>query len=115
MTTTEFTSLFQRDIKKVIDEILQFRQEENIWSVSGTISNSAGNLVLHLVGGLNYLIGGVLANTGYTRNRAAEFETKNVQKSLLISQLERLGSMVEISIQGLTAQQLEQPFPIFFD
>jgi len=106
---------YQRDIQRVIDEIGLFKDEANIWKIAGSIKNSAGNLALHLTGGLNYLIGTNLSNTGYVRNRDAEFTIKGVGKEQLIEQLQELKSMIDKTISSLTEEQLESCFPIFFD
>lgn len=106
---------YQRDIQRVIDEIGLFKDEANIWKIGGSIKNSAGNLALHLTGGLNYLIGTNLSNTGYVRNRDAEFTIKGVDKEQLIEQLKELNSMIDKTISSLTEEQLESSFPIFFD
>ena len=65
----EIANFYERDIRKLIDEINSFKNEENLWRTSGTIKNSAGNLALHIIGGLSYLIGATLSHTGYVRNR----------------------------------------------
>ena len=41
--------LFDRDLQKLRTEIEAYANEELIWKVSGEISNSAGNLCLHLM------------------------------------------------------------------
>ena len=46
-------SLFKRDLQKLRTEIESYKKEENIWVVDKEISNTAGNLCLHLVGNLN--------------------------------------------------------------
>ena len=86
-----------------------------IWKICGSIKNSAGNLALHLIGGLNYLIGTNLFHTGYVRNRDAEFTTKGIEKEQLIEQLKELNSMIGKTISSLTEEQLDSSFPIFFD
>ncbi|MCB9268954.1 MAG: hypothetical protein H6561_05230 [Lewinellaceae bacterium] len=60
---------YTRDLYKLIDEVKAFRDEVNLWKTAGSIRNTSGNLVLHLIGGSNYLFGTVLAHTGYVRDR----------------------------------------------
>ena len=115
MDKNDIHFFYQRDIQRVIDEIGLFKDEANIWKIGGSIKNSAGNLALHLTGGLNYLIGTNLSNTGYVRNRDAEFTIKGVDKEQLIEQLKELNSMIDKTISSLTEEQLESSFPIFFD
>ncbi|MGB5288816.1 MAG: hypothetical protein WBN42_10030, partial [Ignavibacteriaceae bacterium] len=60
--------LFKRDLEKLKSEISFFKDEENLWKISGDIKNSAGNLCLHLCGNLQHFIGAVLGNSDYIRN-----------------------------------------------
>jgi len=115
MDKNDIHFFYQRDIQRVIDEIALFKDEANIWKICGSTKNSAGNLALHLIGGLNYLIGTNLFHTGYVRNRDAEFTTKGIEKEQLIEQLKELNSMIGKAISSLTEEQLDSSFPIFFD
>ena len=115
MDKNDIHFFYQRDIQRVIDEIALFKDEANIWKICGSTKNSAGNLALHLIGGLNYLIGTNLFHTGYVRNRDAEFTTKGIEKEQLIAQLKELNSMIGKTISSLTEEQLDSSFPIFFD
>ena len=47
------------------------------WQKPFPFGNSFGHLVLHLTGNLNYYIGAQIANTGYLRDRAREFNDPN--------------------------------------
>jgi hypothetical protein len=44
------------------------------------VKNSSGNLALHIIGGVNYLIGTTLAQTEYIRDRDQEFIRKGVER-----------------------------------
>lgn len=115
MDKIEIANFYQRDIQKVIDEINLFNDDSNIWKTSGSTKNSSGNLVLHLVGGLNHLIGTTLANTNYVRNRNLEFEQKDIERVQLIEQLKELSFMIDKTINSISEEQLNNSFPIFFD
>jgi hypothetical protein len=115
MTINEITSLYERDISKLIEEINSFKEEGNIWKTCGTIKNSSGNLALHIIGGLNYLIGATLSNTGYIRNRDQEFTNKRIDRKLIVEQLQELIPVINKTVNLLTPEQMESPYPIFFD
>lgn len=115
MTNNEIAGLYERDIRKLIEEINAFNNEENLWKTCGTIKNSSGNLALHIIGGLNYLIGATLSNTGYVRNRDQEFIDKGIDRKLLVKQLEELIWMINNTLNQLTPEQMESPYPRFFD
>ena len=72
-------SLFDRDLNKLCTEIELYRNEENIWKIDKEISNSAGNLCLHLIGNINNFIGAQIGKTNYVRHRELEFSLKNIK------------------------------------
>lgn len=106
---------YVRDIRSLIDEINLFQREENLWRTAGSVSNSAGNLVLHIIGGTNHHIGATLGRTGYIRNRDEEFTKKGVPRAELVAGLEALSGMVSQTLNALTPEQMEAEFPAFFD
>jgi hypothetical protein len=87
MSNIEIAGLYERDIRKLIEEINLFESEQNLWETYGMIKNSSGNLALHIIGGLNYLIGATLSHTGYIRNRDQEFTVKGIKRKLIVKQL----------------------------
>ena len=108
-------NFYERDIRKVIEEVNLFKNEENLWKIHGSVKNSSGNLVLHIIGGLNHLIGATLAKTGYVRDRDQEFKRKGVARKDLVEQLEKLIPMINETVAALTQEQMESEYPIFFD
>lgn len=106
---------YERDLQKMIDELQLFDREENIWKTQGSITNTAGNLALHIIGGLNHYFGAILAKTGYERNRENEFSQKGVSRNELVSQIEILIPLVTQTIGSITPTALEADFPIPFD
>jgi hypothetical protein len=115
MLNNLLANFYERDIRKLIDEVNLFRNEEDLWRTTGSVKNSSGNLILHIVGGLNYLIGATLAGTGYVRDRDQEFIRKGVERKELVSELEKLIPMINDTLNGLTPEDMEAEYPIFFD
>jgi uncharacterized damage-inducible protein DinB len=105
------TSLFTRDLNKLKTEIELYRNEETIWKTDRNISNSAGNLCLHLVGNLNNYIGAILGNSGYVRNRELEFSLKDVPRTELIQQIENTIEIVNSSLERLSTEDLHKEYP----
>jgi uncharacterized damage-inducible protein DinB len=104
--------LYQRDLEKLKTEISSFKDEQNIWKISGDIKNSAGNLCLHLCGNLQHFIGAVLGNSGYIRNRDEEFSKKNVPLSDLVAELELTMKVVKDTLEKLNENDLQKNYPI---
>jgi hypothetical protein len=104
--------IFERDLKKLKLEIELYRDENKIWAVDRSISNSAGNLCLHLVGNLNTYIGKELGGTNYTRNMKLEFSQKNIPRADLITKVEATAIVVKNSLEKLSPCDLEKNYPI---
>jgi len=115
MLNTILAGFYERDLRQLIEEINLFEKEENLWKTGGSVKNSAGNLALHITGGLNFLIGTTLAHTSYVRNRDLEFTSKAVKRSDLVAGLEQLIPMITKTLQSLTPEEMEGEFPILFD
>ena len=80
--------LFARDLKRLRNEIELYNNEDNLWEIEKNITNSAGNLCLHLIGNLNTYIGIEIGETDYIRNRELEFSLKNIPKADLLKNID---------------------------
>jgi len=103
-------TLFKRDLNQLAVEIEAYKDEKNIWIVHKEVSNSAGNLCLHLVGNLNTFIGAEFGNTGYIRQRELEFSLKDVPKSELIRQVKDVSVVVENALNQLNSDDLQKEY-----
>lgn len=104
--------LFERDLNKLIAEIGQYKDEDDLWKVSAGISNAAGNLCLHLVGNLNHFIGATLGNTGYVRHRDDEFSLKNIPRMDLVTNIKNCTLIIKSVLNKLPEIELEYDFPL---
>jgi len=112
MLNRVLANFYERDIRKLIEDLNSFRNEENLWRTQGSVKNSSGNLALHVIGGTNYLIGATLAQTGYVRNRDLEFIRKDVERRELVAQLEQLIPMINKTLNTIN---MEAEYPLIFD
>ena len=115
MTVEILRTLFNRDLNKLKLEIDSYRDESKIWHIEKSISNSGGNLCLHLIGNLNTYVGAQIGGTSYIRNRELEFSDKYVPKSTLLSQIDATIAVVNNSLDQLSDDDLKQehPFLVF--
>lgn len=105
-------SLFDRDLTKLKLEIESYQNEPQIWAIDKNISNSAGNLCLHLIGNINTYIGGEIGKTGYIRNRELEFSLKDIPKAELIQKIEDTILVVQKAFDTLTPSDLDAIYPL---
>ena len=112
MLTKTLKSLFTRDLTKLKLEIESYQDESKIWVIDKNISNSAGNLCLHLIGNINNFIGAEIGKTGYIRNRELEFSLKNVPRTELIMKIEDTIVVVNNALDSLTEADLQSIYPL---
>ena len=112
MVKDTIAELFERDLQKLRTEINLYKDEDNLWVIQQDISNSAGNLCLHLLGNLNHFIGATLGNTGYVRHRDDEFSLKNIPRQDLIINIDNCILVLNNIFSKLTDAGLEKDFPL---
>ncbi len=111
MVTQHLIPLFERDLNKLKEEINLYSGDEAIWKVREGIINCGGNLCLHLVGNLQHFIGAVLGNSGYVRNREAEFKLRNIPRHKLVEEIDSTRSIVIDTLEQLTRNDLQKEYP----
>lgn len=104
--------LFLRDLATLRDEISAYEDEESLWLTGGSISNSAGNLALHIAGNLQHFVGAVLGGNGYVRNREQEFAARGVPRGTIIAEIDAAAEAIRSVIPTLSAGDFERPYPI---
>ena len=110
-TAHELAALFRRDLTRLIQEIEAFPGEDALWKTVPGITNSAGNLALHLEGNLREFVGRQLGQRTYSRKRDLEFSSTGVSRAELGSRLAGLKQVIPDVIAGLSAQQLNMDYP----
>ena len=103
--------ILDRDLHKLSDEISSYGDEILIWKTADGISNSAGNLCLHLCGNLQHFIGSILGKSGYIRNRDAEFSQKHLSRAKLLSEIGKTKKVVRDTLENLDQEILKKDFP----
>ena len=112
MITEVLNAIFKRELLKLKTEIESYHQESNLWRIEKSIANSGGNLCLHLIGNLNTYIGAILGQTGYVRNRDAEFTLKNIPREELIKKIESVIRVIDQVLPTITQEQLDKEYPM---
>lgn len=108
---TDLLVLFHRDLRCFIRELESFPDDATLWRTVPGISNSAGNLALHVAGNLRHFVGAVLGGTAYRRNREAEFAQREGSRAEVIAALEAALREVEAGLEVMTATTLHALYP----
>ncbi len=112
MITEVLNAIFRRELMKLKTEIESYHQESNLWRIEKSIANSGGNLCLHLIGNLNTYIGATLGQSGYVRNRDAEFTLKNLPREELLKKIEATVHVIDKVLPTITQEQLDKEYPM---
>ena len=112
MLTNHLIVLYDRELKKLIEELKAYPDQSKMWIIDKDINNSAGNLALHLIGNLRHFIGAILGNSGFVRKRDLEFSDKDVPRKNLIKDIEETRKIVKEVLQELTEDDLLAVYPV---
>ena len=110
MITESLIKLFTRDLNALKQEVSSYKKEDNLWLLDKDVTNTAGNLCLHLVGNLKTFIGASLGSTGYVRQRDLEFSQKNIPRTVLLQQVDETITIVTSTLKTLTAADLQKEY-----
>ncbi|MCF6214271.1 MAG: DinB family protein [Flavobacteriaceae bacterium] len=104
--------LFDLRLSKLSQELTLYADEKLLWKTPKSISNSGGNLCLHLIGNLNHFIGAVLGETDFKRNRSEEFVLKHIPVKELQLQIEATKRVVATALNNLSEEDFKDVYPI---
>jgi hypothetical protein len=95
MNAEWFGNIIVRELRGLGRELEAYPDERDIWQQVPGLPNTAGTLTLHLCGNLQHFVGAVLGQTGYVRNRDAEFARRDVSRADLMAEIQAAIGAVE--------------------
>lgn len=110
--TSSLITLFERDLNKLIEELRSYQNESSLWLIEEGISNSGGNLALHICGNLQHFVGAILGNTGYIRERDLEFTQKNIPLSNLVEEIQKTSDVIKNTLGKLDVSETMANYPV---
>jgi hypothetical protein len=110
-TIDDLRIVIGRELGAFQREIELFPDDELVWKTPPGITNSAGNLALHVCGNLQYFIGAVLGKTGYVRDRPLEFARRSGTRAELSRELEKTAQIVDATLSRLSEGLFAGEFP----
>jgi uncharacterized damage-inducible protein DinB len=103
--------LLVRELEGFGRELALIPDEGLIWQTAPGVTNTVGNLTLHVCGNLQYFVGRILGGTAYVRDRGHEFSARDVPRHDLIAELARTQDVVRTVVPVLTDEALGAPYP----
>jgi uncharacterized damage-inducible protein DinB len=106
----DIAQILTRDLGTLAEEV-RATPDELLWKSASGVTNSVGTLTYHLCGNLRHFIGSILGNSGYVRNRDAEFAHQPLSKDTLLAEIELTITDVNNALSKLTAEDLTREMP----
>jgi uncharacterized damage-inducible protein DinB len=100
-----------RELRALRRSVEAYPDDASLWAHPNGIPNPGGTLALHIAGNLQHFIGALLGNTGYRRDRDAEFAKRGVPRAAILAEISAAESAVERGLAALTESALAEPYP----
>jgi hypothetical protein len=111
MLTEDLTLLLVRDLRAFAREIDLCPDDDVLWRTAPGVTNSVGNLALHVSGNLCHFVGAVLGATGYHRDRPLEFSRRSGSREEVRREVEGTIDVVSGVLARLPADVLDRDYP----
>lgn len=102
--------IMRRDLEILAGEVLAM-PEEHLWRVAGSVTNPVGTLALHMCGNLQHFVGSILGETGYVRDREAEFSIRGMGRDEILERIEETRAMLATVLPSLPMEHLTAAMP----
>ena len=103
--------LLVQNLKAFTREVEAVPSDAALWAACPGVTNTVGNLALHVAGNLQFFVGGVLGGSGYVRDRDREFSQRSGTRAEVAQELERARQAVATVLPGLSEEDLRREFP----
>lgn len=110
-TTEDIRLLLTRDLRGFAREVALCPDDEMSWRALPGVTNTVGNLALHVCGNLRHYVGAVLGGTGYVRDRPLEFSRRSGSRAELQQLIETTIQEVTAVLSRLPGDALERDYP----
>lgn len=100
-----------RELDGFMREVDAFPDDVTLWQTAPGVTNSSGNLALHVAGNLQHFVGAILGQTGYVRNREHEFSCREGARAAVIAELTAARAVVDTTLSRLTQADLDRDYP----
>ena len=111
MLVAAVAAILDRDLQALAREVSAYPDERALWDTPRGITNSAGTLALHLAGNIRHYLGAKLGDTGYVRDRTAEFASRDIPRATILAQIEETRAAVRAVAARASEPRPEDDYP----
>ena len=111
MLVAAVAAILDRDLQALTREVMAYPDERSLWATPTGITNSAGTLAIHLAGNIRHYFGAKLGDSGYVRDRPAEFATRDVPRATIIGQIEEARTALRAAADRTSDDRQDEDYP----
>ena len=111
MNLQTLEAILLRDLAAVRRSVEAYPDEASLWATRPGLPNVGGTLALHLAGNLQHYLGAVLGQSGYRRDRDAEFARRDVPRAELLTELEAARTAIGRGMAAAGKSDLSALYP----
>lgn len=100
-----------RELQGLKSELLAYQNEGDVWRSLPGLPNTAGTIGLHVAGCLQHFVGAQLGDSGFVRDREAEFSRRDVSVAEIVGELDQTIAALDETFASLEEAALDRPFP----
>jgi hypothetical protein len=100
-----------RELQGLKSELLAYQNEGDIWRSVPGLPNTAGSIALHVAGNLQHFVGAQLGDSGFVRDREAEFGRRDVSVAEIVGELDKTIATLDATFADLEETAMDRPFP----
>jgi uncharacterized damage-inducible protein DinB len=109
MLVAAVAAILDRELQALAREVSAYPDERALWETPPGITNSAGTL--HLAGNVRHYLGAKLGDTGYVRDRTAEFAARDIPRGTILARIEEARAAVHAAAARATDERQAEDFP----
>jgi hypothetical protein len=109
--TGDIEMMLLRELQGFEREVSLYPDDESLWKILPGVTNSAGNLAMHVAGNLQHYVGTVLGSTGYVRHRDQEFARRSGTRAEVVTELRKAATVVRDILPSVSEEKLAGEFP----
>jgi hypothetical protein len=100
-----------RELEGMKRELLAYPDQTDIWRSMPGLPNAAGTIALHVAGNLQHFVGAQLGESGFVRDREAEFSRRDVPAAGIVAELDEAIGALNEAFSSLEEDAMDRPYP----
>src|SRR3954470_24548259 len=103
--------MLRRELGAVRRSVEAYPDDAALWILPPGLPNAGGTIALHVAGNLQHYLGAKLGESGYVRNRDAEFARRGVSRKEILAELDAAAAAIDRGVAAVSDDALTTTYP----